>query len=292
MNGEDPRRASLGEFLRACRARVQPHEAGIADDGRRRRVPGLRREELAGLAHVSVDYLVRLEQGRDTNVSHAVLQALADALRLRRDEREYLFRIGQPGDQAGTRAAPVQLVRTQTRRLLDGLAEMPALVLGRRLDVLAWNTMGAALLGDFAVLPAPRRNLVWLAFKDPAYRELYGEWAKSARSCVAYLRMDAGRDPDDLALKALVEELSDDADFRRWWEAHQVRTWAFGRKTVQHPVAGRMRLDFQTLTTVEDPGQTILVFSAEPGTPAHEALRFLGTWPLGEQPAPSPAGTS
>lgn len=267
------RGAALGDYLRACRARIQPQDKGFPEDGRRRRVRGLRREELAQLAGVSVDYLVRLEQGRTNNVSRAVLDALARALDLQPDEHDYLLRIAGP-IQRGTISPRV---RPQTQRLLDSLHEVPAVVIDRRMDVLAWNPLGAALFADFATLPAAQRNLVWLAFLDPRGRALYSDWEKVAQECVAYLRMDAARYPDDPRLSALVGELSvKDPDFRRWWADHKVRAQESGRKGFRHPVAGEFVLDFQTLTIQED--QKVLVYTAEPDSRSQEALRFLAGW--------------
>ncbi|MFJ2478500.1 helix-turn-helix transcriptional regulator [Streptomyces sp. NPDC087659] len=280
MSNQGFSNATLGDFLRACRARVNPADVGLPDDGRHRKVPGLRREELAQLANVSVDYVVRLEQGRTANVSATVLESLARALNLQPDERDYLLTVGAPAPRAesgfktpGTRISP------HTQMVIDGLQEFPALVLGRRMDVLGWNAMGTALLADFGALPVPQRNLVRMAFLDPAFRELYDDWAKTARECVAYLRMDAARYPEDKQLAALVGELSvRDEDFRRWWGDHQVRTRARGRKAFRHPVAGPMTLNFQTLILGSQPDQTLFVYTADPGSASQEALRFLVTW--------------
>ncbi|MFF3562546.1 helix-turn-helix domain-containing protein [Streptomyces sp. NPDC002574] len=281
MSQRNAANPTLGDFLRACRARVHPVEAGLPDDGRHRRVPGLRREELAQLANVSVDYVVRLEQGRTANVSTAVLQSLARALRLRPDERDYLLRIAEAGaaSHAPVPHPAASAVRPQTRTLLDGWA-FPAMLLGPRLDVLAWNALGAALLGiDFGALPEEERNLVRLAFLDPRFRELYTDWRHVARECVGYLRMGMAHDPEDPQLLALVEELSTaDADFRRWWSDHRVRTRAVGTKSFRHPVAGAMTLDFQSLVLGDEPDRTVFVYSAQPDTPSYEALRFLATW--------------
>ncbi len=282
MHDQEPADLTLGDFLRACRARVRPEDVGLPGGGRPRRVPGLRREELALLAHVSVDYLVRLEQGRATRVSAEVLQALSEGLRLRPDEHEYLMRVARPPRPSAAARPAAQRVRPQTRQLLDSLHEFPALLLGRRMDVLAWNPLGAALLTDFGTLPAGRRNLVRLAFTDPACRALYADWATAARECVAYLRMDAARWPDDPSLTELVEELSaKDDDFRRWWRDHRVRARAFGHKRFQHPVAGPMELDFQALGVGDDPDQTLFVYTAAADSPSAEALRFLAAWSAG-----------
>jgi transcriptional regulator with XRE-family HTH domain len=183
----------LGDFLRARRAALDPHRAGLPDDGRLRRVPGLRREELAQLAHVSTDYVVRLEQSRTRRVSRPVLDALADALQLAPDERAYLFAVADVAQTAPARQPAELLVDQHLRQLLDGMHDIPALVLNRRQDVLAWNSAAAALLADFGALPPGERNLIRLTFLDDAYRSLYADWPRAARECVAVLRMEAGR---------------------------------------------------------------------------------------------------
>lgn len=173
--GSPPGGNDLGAFLRARRAALDPHRLGLPDDGRLRRVPGLRREELAQLAHVSIDYVVRLEQGRTRQVSRPVLDALADALQLAPDERAYLFTVADVTQAAPARQPAGQRVDPQLQQLLDGMHDIPAMVLNRRMDVLAWNRGAAALLTDFAALPAPERNLIRLTFLDDAYRSLYAD---------------------------------------------------------------------------------------------------------------------
>ncbi|MGO1054629.1 helix-turn-helix transcriptional regulator [Crossiella sp. CA198] len=270
--------AALGEYLRACRSRVDPVARGLPEDGRRRRVPGLRREELAQLAGVSVDYLVRLEQGRARNVSRAVLDALARALDLRQDEHAYLLRIAEPVHAPGTRVATAS-VRPQTQQILDSLQGLPALVLGRRMEVLAWNNLAAALYLDFARLPPAQRNLLRLTFLDPEIRPRLRNWDEVVRDCVAYLREDASRYPDDPTLAALVGELSlKDPDFRRWWADHRVRAQMHGRKTLVHPIAGPLTLNYQAMDLRDATDQKIIVYTAEPGSRSAEALRFLANW--------------
>ncbi|GGJ34703.1 hypothetical protein GCM10010121_052400 [Streptomyces brasiliensis] len=208
----------LGEYLRACRARLSPDQLGLPTSGHRR-VPGLRREELASLAGVSVDYIVRLEQGRVKSASTTILTALARALELRPDEEEYLLRCAaEAGISGGARPAEKrsQQVSRATRVLLDSMVNIPALVLGRRMDILAWNSLSAALFTDYSKQPARRRNHIWLTFLDPEVRGRYANWERVAQECVAYLRMDAGRYPNDPELARLVGELSvKDPDFRR-----------------------------------------------------------------------------
>ncbi|MEV7321919.1 helix-turn-helix transcriptional regulator [Streptomyces sp. NPDC093970] len=284
--------AQLSEYLRACRARVSAEELGLPAVGHRR-VPGLRREELASLAGVSVDYIVRLEQGRVRSASPSVLLALADALRLQPDEREYLLRLADEAAVSGrsARATPKgQQVSSATRVLLDGLVNVPALLLGRRMDVLAWNRLGAALFTDFGALPPRQRNHIWLAFLDPRVRGLYADWAKVAQECVAYLRMDAARYPDDPGLAQLVGELSlRDEDFGAWWSGHRVRAQRQGRKRFHHPVAGDLELDFQVLDIRGGSDQSLLVYTAEPGSHSAEALAFLTSWSTGRASESKPS---
>jgi transcriptional regulator with XRE-family HTH domain len=278
--------SELGDFLRARRAALDPHRVGLPDDGRLRRVPGLRREELAQLAHVSTDYVVRLEQGRTRRVSRPVLDALADALELAPDERAYLFAVADVAPAAPTRQPAEQQVDPKLRQLLDGMPDVPAMIVGRRKDVLAWNSAAVALLGDFGALPAGERNLIRMTFLDAAYRALYADWPRAARECVAVLRMEAGRHPEDPALAALVGELSvRDPDFRTWWASHRVRGPRELTKTLCHPVAGTLTLDVQQLSVDTQPDQFLVAYTAAPGSASHEALRFLLQWSTTEHAA-------
>lgn len=269
----------LGDFLRSRRAAVDPLQVGMPDDGRLRRVPGLRREELAVLAHVSVDYIVRLEQGRTTRVSRTVLDALADALRLAPDEREYLFTVADVTPSAPTRRASQSEAAPRLRRLLDTMPDVPAIVVNHRMDVLAWNRGAAGLLTDFGALAPAHRNLIRLTFLDETFRSLYGDWQRAAKDCVATLRMEAGSRPADPALNALVGELSvRDQDFRTWWATHQVRGPSQLVKTYRHPIAGTMELDVQQFSVDTHPDQKLIAFTAEPGSQSETALRFLLQW--------------
>lgn len=270
----------LGEFLRARRAALDPRRAGLPDDGRLRRVPGLRREELAQLAHVSTDYIVRLEQGRTHRVSRPVLDALADALELAADERTYLFTLAEVARPAPRRRqAAEQQVGPELRQLLAGMAEVPAMLMNRRMDVLAWNAAAVALLGDFGALPARERNVIRMTFLDSAYRALFADWPRVARECVAVLRMEAGLHPEDPALAALVGELSlRDPDFRVWWGDHQVRGPRLLTKAYRHPVAGTLTLDVHQLSVDTHQDQFLAAYTAPPGSPSEDALRFLLQW--------------
>lgn len=269
----------LGNFLRSRRAALDPHQVGLPDDGRPRRVPGLRREELAQLGHVSIDYIVRLEQGRTRRVSRPVLDALADALQLAPDERAYLFTVADATPSAPTPRPGRQQVDPQLQQLLSTMHDIPAMILNRRMDVLAWNRGAAALLTDFGALAPAERNLIRLTFLDDAYRALYADWPRAARECVAVLRMEAGRHPKDQALAALIGELSlRDPDFRTWWADHRVRGPRQLAKTYLHPVAGSITLDVQQFSVDTQPDQQLVAYTAPPDSPSQEALRFLLQW--------------
>ncbi|MER5797670.1 helix-turn-helix transcriptional regulator [Streptomyces mirabilis] len=269
----------LGNFLRSRRAALDPHQVGLPDDGRPRRVPGLRREELAQLGHVSIDYIVRLEQGRTRRVSRPVLDALADALQLAPDERAYLFTVADVTPSAPTPGPGRQQVDPQLQQLLTTMHDIPAMILNRRMDVLAWNRGAAALLTDFGALAPAERNLIRLTFLDDAYRALYVDWPRAARECVAVLRMEAGRHPKDQALAALIGELSlRDPDFRTWWADHRVRGARRLAKTYLHPVAGSITLDVQQFSVDTQPDQQLVAYTAPPDSPSEEALRFLLQW--------------
>ncbi|MER6693917.1 helix-turn-helix domain-containing protein [Streptomyces minutiscleroticus] len=273
----------LGAFLRARRAQLTPHECGLPDTDSARRVAGLRREEVARLAAISVDYYTRLEQGR-VRASASVLATLVRALRLDDDQRSYLYELAGRTADRPRRRRQTQRVRPAMRRLLDQLPEAPALVLGKRLDVLAWNPAAAALYTDFAALPADRRNYLRLMFTDPAIRGMHQEWAHDARDAVAALRMEAGADPDDPELARLVGDLSvQDADFRTWWAEHRVNGAAYGTKRYRHRLVGDLTLDCDTWASPDGSGQRLMILTAEPGSPSHDALRILTSW-TGEEP--------
>jgi transcriptional regulator with XRE-family HTH domain len=286
MSGDHPHLAELGEFLRARRADLSPRAVGLPGTGAARRVPGLRREEVAQLASISVDYYTRLEQGR-LRASGSVLAMLARALRLDDDQQAYLYELAGK-TTARPRRRPAQRVRPSMRRLLDQLTETPAMVLGRHLDILAWNSGAGALYTDFARIPESRRNYLWLLFTDPTVRNLHVDWESAARTSVDVLRMEAARYPDDQRLATLVGELSvRDPDFRQWWAAHRVASTSYGTKNFHHPVVGDLTLDCDTLVCPDDQDQWLLVLTAEPGTPSHQALRILASW-TAESPRPAP----
>ncbi|MGW7752620.1 helix-turn-helix domain-containing protein [Streptomyces violaceusniger] len=279
----DAHLSELGEFLKARRAELSPRAMGLPESGALRRVPGLRREEVAQLTAISTVYYTRLEQGR-TEASTPVLIALTRALRLDEDQRDYMLELAGKENVRPRRHA-AQKVRPPLRRLLDSLTDTPALVLGRRMDILAWNPLAAALMMDFSQIPEEQRNAVRLVFADPTFRELYVDWESAARTTVAFLRMEAADNPDDPRMTALVEDLSEqDPQFREWWAAHHVAHHAMGTKTFRHPVAGDLTLDWETLACPTDPDQQLVILTAMPGSPSHEGLRFLASWAATHQP--------
>ncbi|MEU6381637.1 helix-turn-helix transcriptional regulator [Streptomyces sp. NPDC046909] len=278
--------SELGEFLKERRARLSPRTVGLPDTGAPRRVSGLRREEVARLAGISTDCYRRLEQGR-TSASTSVLTMLVRVLHLDDEERDRLFELAGTCERT-PRRRPAQKVHPQLRRLLDGLTATPALVLGRRMDILGWNTLGAALLTDFERVPEKKRNYARLLFTDPGFREVYPDWTTVARSCVAHLRLQAVACPDDPELTALVGELSmADADFRLWWAGRQTPAQRMGTKRLRHPVAGEITLEWDSLTCSADPAQRLVIGTAEPGSMSHDALRFLASWIADPSGAPA-----
>ncbi|MER7345749.1 helix-turn-helix transcriptional regulator [Streptomyces aurantiacus] len=272
-------RTELAAFLRSRRARLRPEEAGVRPFGGRRRVPGLRREELAELAGVSVDYYVRLEQGRTHNVSDSVLDAVARVLRLDDAERAHLGHLTRAlRHPASTPPAP-QPVRAGVEVLLAALDEVPAYVVGRRLDILASNRPARALFTDFDALPAERRNVAWLHFLDPGVRGLYPDreaWEETARDTVAALRMDLGRHPCDDRLCDLLGELSvRSEEFSLLWAEQLVREHSHGVERLRHPVAGELTLRRETLRLPDTPEQALVTYAAEQGSPSRAALAAL-----------------
>ncbi|WP_338896378.1 helix-turn-helix transcriptional regulator [Streptomyces sp. TG1A-60] len=273
------RRAELSEFLRSRRARLKPEDVGLPAFGRQRRVPGLRREELAQLAGVSVAYYTRLEQGNGRNVSAEVLDAIARALRLNDAEHAHLTHLAKPKSHKKKRSARPQQVRGALRQLIDALDGVPAYVTGRRSDILVWNRMAAAVFGDWSELPAQERNWARLVFLRPAYRDLYVDWDQKAADIVSHLRMDAGCHPDDPLLSALVGELSvKSEEFRRLWATHDVKEKSHGLKRMRHPLVGDLTLSFETLRLPDDQEQALITYHAEPGSPSADALRLLASW--------------
>ncbi|MEV8439912.1 helix-turn-helix transcriptional regulator [Actinosynnema sp. NPDC051121] len=273
----------LGEFLRSRRARVSPEDVGLPGGGRRR-VPGLRREELAMLAGVSVDYYMRLEQGRTPAVSDSVLDAVARVLRLDETERAHLRNLVRPAPSK--RPAP-QRVRPGLRRLLEMMGDVPAFAMGRRAEILAYNPLADALYG-FDDMPPDERNCAKQTFLWPGARTFYRDWPTVAADMVAFLRLDAGRYPDDARLAALVGELSvKDETFRKLWAQHKVMEKTHGIKLLHHPVVGDLDLDYETLQPTGDPDVVLAVYTARVGSPTEERLKLLASWSAVPQGTPS-----
>ncbi|CAM5314163.1 MULTISPECIES: helix-turn-helix domain-containing protein [Streptomyces] len=273
------RRAELSEFLRTRRARLKPEDVGLAAFGRHRRVPGLRREELAQLAGVSVAYYTRLEQGNGRNVSAEVLGSIARALRLTDAEHAHLTHLAKPKAHKKKPAARQQQVRGALRQLLDTMEGVPAYVVGRRSEILAWNRMAAALFGDWGELPPGERNWARLVFLRPAYRELFVDWEQKAIDIVCALRMDAGCDPDDARLSALVGELSvKSEEFRRLWATHDVKEKNHGVKHLHHPLVGDLALNFESFRLTDGSEQSLVTYHGDPGSPSADSLRLLASW--------------
>ncbi|MEU2550447.1 helix-turn-helix domain-containing protein [Streptomyces sp. NPDC014684] len=271
--------AELSEFLRSRRARLQPEDVGLPDFGRRRRVPGLRREELAQLAGVSVAYYTRLEQGNGRNVSAEVLDSIARALRLTDAEHAHLTHLAKPTAHKKKPAARQQQVRAALRQLLDSMEGVPAYVVGRRSEILAWNRMAAAVFGDWAELAPAERNWARMVFLRPDYRDLFIDWEQKAIDIVCALRMDAGCYPDDPRLSALVGELSvKSAEFRRLWATHDVKEKGYGVKRLLHPLVGELALNFETFRLADDGDQALITYHAEPDSPSAQSLRLLASW--------------
>ncbi|NBM15939.1 helix-turn-helix transcriptional regulator [Streptomyces sp. GC420] len=273
----------ISAFLKSRRAALDPAELGLPGGGPgRRRVPGLRREEAAQLAGISVDYYTRIEQGRTQNISDAVLDSVARALRLTDDEYTYLRSIAYPVRRTAAATAS-QRVRPGVRMLLDSMSGVAAYVHNRATDVLAWNALGGRFTYDFAALPPRERNLARLYFlHEERSRALYPEWDKGGEYMAARLRAEAGQHPGDASLGALIGELLErSAAFRRCWDLQGVRSLCYGVKHITHPVAGELWLHYESLLLPPDTGQCLVTFTPEPGSVSATALGLLTGRPEG-----------
>jgi transcriptional regulator with XRE-family HTH domain len=275
-NAEDVR-----EFLTSRRAKITPDQAGLPAYGGNRRVKGLRREEVAMLAGLSVDYYTRLERGNLSGASDSVLEALARALQLDDAETSHLYDLARAADVAPRvrrRSSPTT-VRPSLQRVIDAIVTAPAWVRNDRGDVLAANQLGRALYLDLMAEPVQPPNNSRFTFLNPKAREFYANWEQAADDIVAILRQAAGRNPYDKDLTDLVGELSTQSEeFRTRWARHDVRYHRTGRKRVHHPVVGDLDLAFEALELPGEPGLRVNVYTADPGTPSEDALKLLASW--------------
>lgn len=284
-------RSQIREFLSSRRARITPEQAGLPAYGGNRRVKGLRREEVAMLAGVSVDYYVRMERGSLAGASESVLDGLAEALRLDEAERTHLFALarasGAPGSSRRKRTAPAS-VRPAIQQVLDAMVDAPAWVRNGRHDILAMNQLARALYSP--VLADPRRpaNTTRFVYLDPAAEEFFVDYQHVVNDAAAMLRLEAGRNPHDKALIALVGELSTRSElFRRRWASHDVQFHRSGRKRLRHPVVGQLDLDYESMEVSSAPGLRLIVYTAAAGTPTADSLRLLASWAASQEALPT-----
>ena len=282
-------RTEVREFLTTRRAKLTPDQAGVPLYGQRRRVPGLRREEVAQLAGLSTDYYTRLEKGNLRGASDGVLEAIARALQLDDAERAHLFdlaRAARDGAREPRRRARAAQVRPSIQHMLDAMTTAVATVCNGRLDLVAVNPLGQAVFAS--VLDAPERpaNMARFCFLDPRAEEFYPDWKAIADATVAILRTEAGRDPYNRALTDLVGELATRSEaFRTRWASHDVRLHLTGAKHFRHPVVGDLSLVFNTMALPADPGLTLAAYTAEPGSATEEKLALLASWTATDLPA-------
>ncbi|WP_329000510.1 helix-turn-helix transcriptional regulator [Kribbella sp. NBC_00709] len=283
-------RAEIKEFLSSRRARLTPEQAGLPVYGGNRRVKGLRREEVALLAGVSVDYYVRIERGNLAGASDGVLEALARALQLDDAERAHLFALARESDATPTvrRRATTKGVRPAIQQVLDAITDAPAWIRNGRHDLLAANRMARALYAPMLADSRRPANTARFVYLDPASQEFFTDWERAADDIAAILRLEAGRSPHDKALTELIGELSTRSEtFRTRWAAHNVRFHRTGKKKLHHPVVGDLDLDFEAMDFPSDPGLILLVYTAPAGTPTADALQLLASWAATQdQPEP------
>ncbi|MEU6644062.1 helix-turn-helix transcriptional regulator [Saccharomonospora sp. NPDC046836] len=279
--GQIDHRAEVREFLSSRRARITPEQAGLPSYGGKRRVKGLRREEVAMLAGVSVDYYVRMERGNLSGASESVLDALGRALQLDEAERDHLFalaRAAEPG-RGGRRRAEATTVRPAVQQVLDAISDAPAWVRNGRHDILAMNRLGRALYAPVLADPHRPANTTRFVYLDPAAREFFVDWDRIANDAAAMLRLEAGHNPCDRALIELVGELSTRSElFRQRWASHDVQFHRSGRKRLRHPVVGQLDLNFESMELPSEPGLSLNVYTAAPDSPTADGLKMLASW--------------
>ncbi|MGD0195886.1 MAG: helix-turn-helix transcriptional regulator [Candidatus Dormibacteria bacterium] len=274
-------RSEARDFLASRRARITPQQAGLPLFGTNRRVPGLRRDEVAVLAGISVEYYTRLERGNLGGASEGVLDAVAGALHLDDTERAHLFDLSRTANMPANkpRRPTAQRVRPGVQRVLDAMVAAPAWVRNGRSDFLAGNRLGRALYAPIFKDPVRPANTARFTFLDPHAKEFYADWDRIAHDMVGVLRAEAGRNPYDRSLTDLIGELSTRSeDFRVRWAAHNVRTHRTGQKRLHHPAVGDLDLTFEAMELRADPGLTLLVYTAEVGSTTQDALNLLATW--------------
>lgn len=273
-------KAQVQEFLTSRRAKLTPHDAGLPDLGGQRRVAGLRREEVAMLSGVSVDYYVRLERGNLSGVSESVLEALSRALQLDEAEHTHLLDLAHTANASpvARRRTTANRVRPTIQRLLDSMGA-PAVIRNGRSDMLATNTLGRALYAPMFMDPAGTPNSARFTFLDPRSRDFYPDWDRLASDLVASLRGEAGRRPYDKRLTDLIGELSTRSEaFRVRWAAHDVHTHRTGRKRIHHPVVGDIELTFEAMDLTADDGLSLIAYGTEPGSSSEQAIALLASW--------------
>jgi transcriptional regulator with XRE-family HTH domain len=290
MTSRNDVRGEIRQFLTTRRAKLTPEQAGLSSYGRNRRVPGLRREEVALLAGISIEYYTRLERGNARGVSDEVLEALARALQLDEVERAHLIDLVRTANAArpARRRATPERVRPSVQRLLDAMTGTAAFLRNGRLDILSANQLGYALYSPAFLDPVRPVNLARFVFLDSRSSDFYGDWDGIAHAAVGSLRAEAGRDPYDQALIDLVGELSvRSEEFRVRWAAHDVEYYRSGVQPFHHPLVGDLTLNYDALELPADPGQTIVAYTAEPDSPAQQALDLLSSWTATPDQAPA-----
>jgi transcriptional regulator with XRE-family HTH domain len=283
--------SDIREFLATRRAKITPQQAGLPAYGGNRRVPGLRREEVALLAGVSIDYYVRLERGHLAGASEEVLDAVANALQLDDAERAHLYDLARaaakrPARRSKRARGPLP---DSVLRVLESMNDSPAFIRNGRLDILAANPLGRALYSPLYADDAPRPvNIARFQFLDPRGTDFFPDWAESLNTTVSLLRTEAGRTPHDSDLTGLVGELvTRSEEFRTAWAKHNVRLHHTGRKSFRHPSVGLLTLDFDAMELPAQPGLTLTAYTAASGTPDHDALQFLASWAATENTSPT-----